>query len=163
MFAGCGRVSDDPFTVYNVKTKTQISIGDKREDIEKVIGGFEYLVIEFDDENEKRLSERVTYSEDEDISFDYGKDGSTVLGIRISGPDWKIGNGLKVTNSGEDVKRNYDKEYIYNYKKSEDMYLSYNENGELITFSEDAPYILRFAIEDYAIDRIIIDDYRMGR
>lgn len=159
MFAGCTKPVDSteasPFSVYRTKDNVRFTLGDKREDVEKMIDSYPERTIEFEEEvGEDEIFEQVIYDE-VGVALDYDRAGN-VLGLQARSSAWKIENGLKVTDSVEDVKRKYAEEYLYTYPKNDDLYYALDESGNLIEFSEDAPYILRFDIDQYAIYRIII-------
>lgn len=158
VFAGCSKPVDSsqasPFSVYRIKDGVRFSIGDKRENIEKALGDSPQIIVEFEDETpEDQIFELVNYDY---MELGYDRAGNA-LKLRISDAGWKIANGLKVTDSVEDVKGKYPKEHMYSYKQSNDIYVSYDENGNTIEFSEKSPYILRFAIANYAVKSIVIE------
>lgn len=157
VFAGCTKPVESseasPFSLYRIEDGVRISLGDKRDDIEKLVYGSQRITIEFEDETpEDQVFELV---QQDDVAFEYDRAGN-LLGLHARGSNWKIANGLKVTDSAEDVKKNYPAEYMHTYKNNADIYFSLDENGDVIEFAEDAPYILRFDIEQHAVYRIII-------
>lgn len=157
VFAGCTNAIDpeqaSPFSVYRVKDKLRFTIDDKREDVERIIEDTPGIIFEYDDETpEDQIFELVRY---EYISFGYDRAGN-VLRLRLYDDTWQIANGLKVTDPVEEIKNKYPEESIFTYNQNNDIYVSYDENGNLIDFSSKSPYLLRFVVEDLAIKEIVI-------
>lgn len=155
IFAGCSKPNgDSPFSVYRAKDNLRFSLGDKRDDVEKAIDDVPELIVEFEDDiGEGQVFERINYGY---VAIDYDRAGN-VLGLRTYENTWKLANGLKVGDSADDVRGKYPKEHMYTYKQNNDIYISYNENGDSIEFSEESPYRVRFAIENRVVRSIIVE------
>lgn len=158
VFAGCTSPVESsqasPFSIYRIKDGLRLSVGDKREDIEKALDDTPLVMFEFEDETPvDKIYELVNY---EYMELGYTRAGDA-LKLRINDNTWKIANGLKVTDSVEDVKAKYPKEHMHSYTQTKDIYISHDENGNTIEFSDKSPYILRFVIENYAVKAIVIE------
>lgn len=144
---------DTPFAIYSKKDDIIIKIGDKREDVEQLIGPDEMHVAEFMEDN----VERVEYWDTEGVFVDYDTNG-VVCAVRFKTSDWQLENGLGVLNRNNDVAKNYPEEHIHKYSETEDLWIAYDKNGNTIKFEETAPYIIRFDIQGGLIYAIAVQD-----
>lgn len=157
-FAGCQKTPDvaivpeeaSPFSIYRKEDGQIIKIGDKREDIQNLLGPDEMHVVQFEEDN----VERVQYYGNENVMVDYMEDG-TVCAISIETDEWKIFNGLSIGMKIDDVKENYPAEHLKKLPQTDDLWVGYDENGNTTKFSLEVPYIVRFAFQDGKKIRLI--------
>jgi hypothetical protein len=166
IFAGCGKKPEPstPFAVYNVNDEYEVRLGDRRADVEPTLaakGDIDMaFVIEFVEEN----IERWKYEGNEGISLNYDlSDENKVCAIRIETDEWELPNGLRVGMTPADISSMYDKDMIFKFKETADLWLGYDENGNLVPFEYEppVPFLIRFDFSDgKSCDRIVIQDNR---
>lgn len=165
VLAGCGKTPDvavtaeaaSPFAIYRREDGQIIKIGDKREEVANILGPDELHVVIFEEDN----VESVQYYGNEQVQVNYMADGA-LNAIRFSTDEWKIFNDLTIGAKTEDVKNKYPAEYIHKYPQTEDLWLAYDENGNLIPFSLEVPYYICFDIGDNGkLERVTIQDNRV--
>lgn len=141
------------FSIYETQGDKRINLGDKREDTSELLGIDEFLVVDFEEDN----IERVNYHDNPNVYLDYDTDG-IVRAIRIEDDRWKISNGLSAGNTVSQIREQYDNKFIHTFKKDGDLWLSYDENGNLMDFDMDSPYIVSFKIEEGRASTIVIQE-----
>lgn len=156
MFAGCSRTitHDNPFAIYNDYENMQVAIGDKRADVEKLLGPDEMHIVDFEEDN----IERVAYWDNENVYVDYSKETNRALAMRFDGGNWSILNGLKVGDSVDAVKKQYPADMIHKFPTSSDLYIGYDKDGNVTKFGDDVPFSVRFKITDGKVATIIVQD-----
>ena len=141
----------DQFYVRNVAEDYTVALGDKKADIEPALAakgrGPDYaFIMEFVEEN----IERWRYEGNEGIALNYDlNDSNKVCGIRVYSDEWELPNGLRVGMSKAAVASMYDKEMIFKFTETEDLWLGFDENGNPVPFEYDppVPYLIYFEFE----------------
>jgi hypothetical protein len=152
------------FYVRNVAEDYIIKLGDKKEDIEPTLaakGDIDMAyVIEFVEEE----IERWQYQGNEGITPNYDlNNDNKVCAIRIYNDEWELSNGLRVGMTQADISTMYDKDLIFKFKETEDLWLGFDENLNPVPFEYDppVPYLICFTFEDgRSCDMICVQDNR---
>lgn len=155
---------ETPFYVKNVAEGYSVELGDKKADVEPTLsakGDIDYAyVIEFVEEN----VERWRYEGNEGIALNYDlNDESKVCAIRITTDEWELPNGLSVGLRRAAIASMYDKEMLFKFKETEDLWLGFDENFNPVPFEYDppVPYLICFSFDDPSVcDMITIQDNR---
>lgn len=158
MFAGCStttaKTQDSPFAIYNEYENIRVDIGNKRADVEKLLGVDLKMDTTFEEENIQRLE----YWDHENVSVDFDMETELVIGMRFSDTQWSIYNGLKVGDSIDAVVKQYPEGTVRKSPTSEDLWVAYDKERNVISYNEDAPYLVRFKITDGKVATIILMD-----
>ncbi len=156
-FVGCSAVDAkdaSPFAVYRSEDNLKIGIGDKQTDIETLFDNpVPEHIVEFFEEKVNRYK----YWDNDEIAFDYDADGVT-RAIRFESDKWKLANGLTVGNLAKEVEAKYPKEFVHKYTETEDIWIAYDKDGNTIKFTEQCPYVVRFAVTGGKVERICVQD-----
>jgi hypothetical protein len=116
--------------------------------------------MEFVEEN----IERWQYQGNEGIYLNYDlDDNSKVCAIRITTDEWEMPNGLRVGMSPAAVSSMYDKEMIFKFNETADLWLGFDENGNPVPCEYDppVPFLRRYSLEDGRnCDMIVVQDNR---
>ena len=150
----------------------KIAIGDTREDVEKITGSDESLVLDRLDASLQRVGYWGDY---EDIQFDYmvpmerfeeeanatedapfdesKAQGDLVVDIRFTSRQWEFSNGITIGDTIEDVKKAY-KNSDFLAQNGHKLSISYDENMNLIQFDLYSPYRVDYRFEDGVVDFI---------
>jgi hypothetical protein len=165
-FAGCEKrpEAETPFLVYNVNEKYQVKLGDRKADIEPKLAAKGDIDMAFVMEFMEEKIERWQYQGNEGIYINYDlNDQSKVCAIRITTSEWELPNGLRVGVTPADVASMYDKDMIFKFKETADLWLGFDENGNPVPFEYEppVPFLIRYAFEDgKSCDMIVIQDNR---
>jgi hypothetical protein len=118
------------------------------------------FVMEFVEEN----VERWQYEGNEGISVNYDlSDENKVCAIRISTDEWELPNGLRVGMPPAAVASMYDKDLIFKFNETEDLWLGFDENLNPVPFEYEppVPFLICFSFDDgRSCDMITVQDNR---
>ncbi len=158
------------FAVYRVSDGFEVKLGAAQADIAPILGPTERHVVEYVDEDTPDIKapdvvvilERWQYRESQEIYIDYDLlNDKKVSGIRCITDEWTLANGLGVGVTQEEVLAEYPEGTVHKYKESEDLWITYDLDGNQIPFSEEGPIIVRFDFQvNEFCDMLVVHDYR---
>lgn len=151
--AGCtgANSGENPFAIYNSYENLQVKIGDNRDNVARLMGIDEQYVTVFEEDG----IERVTYWEYENVGIDYDVKSNIVIGMRIENTQWSIFNGIKVGDSTDTVKKQYP-DYEMNNSLENYLFVAYDNSGNIIEYSDNAPYFVAFGITGGKVEEILV-------
>ncbi len=156
------------FAVYRVSDGFEVKLGDAQADIAPILGPTERHVVEYVDEDAPDIKtadvilERWQYKENPEIYIDYDlMNDAKVSGIRCITDEWTLANGLGVGVTHEEVLAKYEEGTVHQYKEDQDLWITYDENGNQIPFTEEGPIYVRFDFtQNEFCDMLVVLDYR---
>lgn len=150
LFAGCNQLDENQiFSVRNRKSGKILTIGDTMETVEKVTGGEEQDVIDFEEDQVHRAS----YWNAEGVLVDTFEDH--VVGLRLVGTDaWEISNGVRIGMDKEEVLALYADEPYREEGMKGGVLLSYDKDRNPIPFDEESHYMIVISFSDDLVDYV---------
>jgi hypothetical protein len=115
-------------------------------------------IIEFLEDN----TERWQYRDNEGIYVDFYLESKTVVAMRAEDPDWKLPDGMSAGVTQDEVLEKYGSENVRKFDGFEDLWLSYDEEGNIIPFSDTAAFTVRFSFNPgESCDMLVVQDNRI--
>lgn len=156
LFASCGGpealADTEILTVRNRNNSKTITIGQTREEADKVTGGDEDSVMEYEDG-----SERASYRNAPGIFIEYNPEG-TVVSFRLSDTDdWETAGGVRIGMSRSDAEAVYADNPYKEPGMSGGLLMAYDKDLKPIKFSDDAPYRLILSFENDKVSYVTIE------
>jgi hypothetical protein len=157
-------VLDAGLYVRNVADDYIVKLGDAKTDIEPALAAKGDIDMAYVIEFVEEFVERWRYQGNEGISINYDLNNENkVCAIRISTDEWELPNGLRVGMNQAAVASMYDKDMIFKFNETEDLWLGFDENLNPVPFEYEppVPFLICFCFEDgRSCDTIVVQDNR---